>query len=60
MNDDTLIPDHIITAQGRMWTYDPEADVDRALEVEESTLSKYSWIIVMAVLAVIVAITEYL
>lgn len=60
MNDDSIIPDHIITAQGRMWVYDAEADVYRALQAEESTLSKYSWIIVLAVLAATVAITEYL
>lgn len=54
------VKDTTITAQGRTWVYDADSDVYRALPTEETLLSKYSWIIVVAVLAAITAYVEYL
>ena len=49
MND---LYNETVTRNGRVYHYDPDSDCYYAYQ-EESTLSKWSWVIVVAVLAVV-------
>lgn len=56
MND---LYNETVTRNGRVYHYDPDRDIYYAY-TEESTVSRYSWIVLVIVMAVICYYIEYL
>ena len=50
---------NIIERNGRQYHYDADHDVYRPLDSEETTLSKWAWVILVIVLAVAAVFLEY-
>jgi hypothetical protein len=56
MND---LYNETVTRNGRVYHYDPDRDIYYAY-TEESTVSRYSWIVLVIVMAVVCYYIEYL
>jgi hypothetical protein len=56
MND---LYNETITRNGKIYHYDPDMDVYYCRSSDESTVSKYAWIVLVAILAICAYCIEY-
>jgi hypothetical protein len=57
MNNDMYNQTELI--RGRWYRYDPDFDIWRPIPTEEPTVSKWAWIAVLAVFALVAIWAEY-